>query len=64
MMHKVIQLLVQDVFTCSAVGARRVHVFEREELDPSLVAQIFWCQDVQSRPFGQTTSSQSQHQHE
>jgi hypothetical protein len=48
----------------SAVGARRARVCEGEELDPSRVDQISWCQTVRvlSRPLGQKTSSQSQHQ--
>ena len=48
----------------SAVGARRTHVCEGEELDPSRVDQISWCETVRvlSRPLGQKTSSQSHHQ--
>jgi hypothetical protein len=48
----------------SAVGARRARVCEGEELDPSRADQISWCQAVRvlSRPLGQKTSSQSQHQ--
>jgi hypothetical protein len=48
----------------SVVGARRARVFEGEELDPSRVDQISWCQvvRVRNRPLGQRTSSQSHHQ--
>ena len=39
------------------------HVCVGEELDPSRVDQISWCQDVHvlNRPLGQKTSSQSQY---
>jgi hypothetical protein len=48
----------------SAVGARHVRVCEGEDVDPSRMDQISWCQVVRvlSRPLGQKTSSQSHHQ--
>ena len=48
----------------SGDNTRHSHVCEGEELDPSRVDQISWCQTVLvlSRPFGQKTSSQSQYQ--
>ena len=47
----------------SAVGVTPARVCEGEDLDPSQVAQISWCQAVRVliRPLGQKTSSQSQH---
>ncbi len=48
----------------STVDARHARVYEGEDVDPSRVAQISWCQAVRvlSRPLGQKTSSQSHHQ--
>jgi hypothetical protein len=48
----------------SVVGVTHARVCEDEDLDPSQVVQISWCQSVRvlSRPFGQKTSSQSHHQ--
>ena len=48
----------------SVVGTRSSRVRKGEELDPSRVDQISWCQTVLvlNRPLGQKTSSQSQHQ--
>jgi hypothetical protein len=42
----------------SAVGARHARVCEGEDVDPSRVAQISWCQVVHvlNRPLGQKTS--------
>ena len=46
----------KDIMSC--------FVCEGQELDPSRVDQISWCQTVRvpRRPLGQKTSSQSQHQ--
>jgi hypothetical protein len=42
------------------VGVTDARVCEAEDLDPSQVAQISWCQTVRVliRPIGQKTSSQ------
>jgi hypothetical protein len=44
----------------SGVGVTHARVCEGEDLDPSQVAQISWCQSVHVliRPLGQKTSSQ------
>jgi hypothetical protein len=44
----------------SAVGVTHARVCEDEDLDPSQVDQISWCQAVRVliRPLGQKTSSQ------
>jgi hypothetical protein len=43
----------------TAVGTRHAHVCEVEDLDPTPVEQICWCQTVHvpNRPFGQKTNS-------